>query len=220
MTVVLPLGASPKATLEVVRQLLHNPPGSHASPSATEQWRHDVDQLIVNAINTLPHGGVQVNRLHRMLEPSVAHSRSPATHSHPPSAPRMSSMLVASLATVDLRAELEHQHSGEDGRITIERQWERHGYQGRNLNGDFDAVDTTPMRQAARPPTPPTGSGVVARHLPHTATWWPGRTSSGPTCRRSTKGVSTPSSSCRSTPHRSSVQEEMRPSWPTISRWP
>jgi hypothetical protein len=159
MTAVLPLGASPQATLEVVRQLLHNPPGSHASPSATEQWHHDVDQLIVNAINTLPHGGVQVNCLHRTLEPSVAHSRSPATHSHPPSASRMSSVLVASLTTVDLRVKLEHQRSGEDGHITIKRQWERHGYQGRNLNGDFDAVDTTPMRQAARPPTPPAGSG-------------------------------------------------------------
>jgi hypothetical protein len=34
--VVTPLGAGPEATLEAVRQLLHNPPGLHASPSAVE----------------------------------------------------------------------------------------------------------------------------------------------------------------------------------------
>jgi hypothetical protein len=51
------LGLSPKATLEAACQLLHDPPGPHASPLAAEQWRHDVDQLIIAAINTLPHGG-------------------------------------------------------------------------------------------------------------------------------------------------------------------
>jgi hypothetical protein len=42
------------ATLLAARQLLNNPPPTGASPSATEQWRHNVDQLIVTAINT-PH---------------------------------------------------------------------------------------------------------------------------------------------------------------------
>jgi hypothetical protein len=55
--VVPPLGAGPEATLEAACQLLPNPPGSHASPSAAEQWRHDVDQLIVTTINTSPHEG-------------------------------------------------------------------------------------------------------------------------------------------------------------------
>jgi hypothetical protein len=36
-------GVGPEATVEAMRQLLHNPPGLHASPSAVEQWRHDVD---------------------------------------------------------------------------------------------------------------------------------------------------------------------------------
>jgi hypothetical protein len=40
--------------LLVVRQLLNNPPSTKASPSAIEQWHHDVDQLIIAAINT-PH---------------------------------------------------------------------------------------------------------------------------------------------------------------------
>jgi hypothetical protein len=43
MMVVTPPGAGPEATLEVARQLLHDPPGSHASPPTTKQWRHDVD---------------------------------------------------------------------------------------------------------------------------------------------------------------------------------
>jgi hypothetical protein len=38
-TAVTPPGAGPEAT----RQLLHNPPGPHASPSVAEQWRHNAD---------------------------------------------------------------------------------------------------------------------------------------------------------------------------------
>jgi hypothetical protein len=52
-----PLGTGLEATLEVARQLLHIPPGPHASPSAAEQWCHKVDELIIAAINTPPHGG-------------------------------------------------------------------------------------------------------------------------------------------------------------------
>jgi hypothetical protein len=42
------------ATLLAAHQLVNNPPPSEASPSATEQWCHDIDQLIVAAINTPP----------------------------------------------------------------------------------------------------------------------------------------------------------------------
>jgi hypothetical protein len=42
------------AALLAVCQLLNNPPSSKVSPSAAEQWRHDVNQLIVTAIN-MPH---------------------------------------------------------------------------------------------------------------------------------------------------------------------
>jgi hypothetical protein len=95
-TVAVPTpGAGPKATLEVAFQLLHNPLGPHALPSAAEQWRHDVDQLIIDAINT-PHRGLQANRLGGAPVPSAAHSRSPA-------APRASLVVcAASLATADL----------------------------------------------------------------------------------------------------------------------
>jgi hypothetical protein len=59
--VVRPPGAVPEAMLDAARQLLHNPPGLHASPSVVEQWHHDANQLIVVAINTMPHRGRQAN---------------------------------------------------------------------------------------------------------------------------------------------------------------
>jgi hypothetical protein len=56
-TAVSPASAGLEATLEVVHQLLHNPLGLHASPLVVEQWRHDVDQLVIAAINTPPQAG-------------------------------------------------------------------------------------------------------------------------------------------------------------------
>jgi hypothetical protein len=47
--------AGVNATLLVACQLLNNPPPSGASPSAAEEWRRNVDQLIVIAINTPLH---------------------------------------------------------------------------------------------------------------------------------------------------------------------
>jgi hypothetical protein len=49
--------AGVEATLVVAHRLLNNPPSVHASPSTAEQWCHDVDQLIVAAINTPHHEG-------------------------------------------------------------------------------------------------------------------------------------------------------------------
>jgi hypothetical protein len=94
------LGAEPEATLEVALQLLHDPPGLHASLSVAEQWHHNVDQLVVIAINMPPHVGQQANHPDGAPVLSIAHSRS-LTAPHVPSAPRA---LAASLATVDLRA--------------------------------------------------------------------------------------------------------------------
>jgi hypothetical protein len=75
MTAVPPPGAGPEATLEVVRQLLDNPIGAHASPSTVEQWHHDVDQLVVTAINTPSHGGRKVSHLGGAPVLSVTHLR-------------------------------------------------------------------------------------------------------------------------------------------------
>jgi hypothetical protein len=71
---------------------------------------------------------------------------------------------VASLPTADLRIELKHRRSREDDRITIKHRQERH----RNLDGDFGAANTTPMKQDAHTPTSPGSGGgcmVLAPHL-------------------------------------------------------
>jgi hypothetical protein len=87
-------------TILGTRQLLHNPSGPHALPSGVEQWCHDIDQLIIAAINTSPHGSGQVNLLSGVPVLSVAHSRSPVVHSHSPVALRVSLIVhAASLAT-------------------------------------------------------------------------------------------------------------------------
>jgi hypothetical protein len=104
-----PPAAGVEATLVVARWLLNNPPSAHASPSATEQWHHNVDQLIIMDINTPHHeGGRQ--------EPTVAHSHSPSTARAPPSTrvPRQTCVLL-SITTADLCDELIHRHRG--GRI-------------------------------------------------------------------------------------------------------
>jgi hypothetical protein len=46
-----------EAKLVVAHRLLNNPSSVHASPSAAKEWHHDVDQLIVTAINTPHHEG-------------------------------------------------------------------------------------------------------------------------------------------------------------------
>jgi hypothetical protein len=126
---------------------------------AVEQWRHDVDQVIIAAINTPPCGGRRMNRSSREPMPSAAHSRSPMAP-HVLSAPHAP---VASLSTLDLRAEHERRCSGENNRITIERCRERRC----NLDGDFGAADTTPVRQAARTPTSPGSGGGCMALSPH-----------------------------------------------------
>jgi hypothetical protein len=48
--------ASPSQPLKrpLLHQLLNNPPPARVSPSTAEQWHHDVDQIIIAAIN-MPH---------------------------------------------------------------------------------------------------------------------------------------------------------------------
>jgi hypothetical protein len=115
-----PSAVGVEATLVAARRLLNNSPSMHASPSSTEQWHHDADQLIVAAINTLHHeGGWQ--------ELMVAHSRSPSVARAPPSVGVPHQMRVLpSITMVDLRDELICRRRGEDSRITIERHRERH----------------------------------------------------------------------------------------------
>jgi hypothetical protein len=118
----------PDAALLAVRQLLNNPPLDGASPSAAEQWHHDVDQLIIAAINTPHREGRR--------QPSVQQSRFPLAARTPSMArvplgvpgtclPVRHHTPMASYRTMDLREEISHRQGGEDSRTTIEGNCER-----------------------------------------------------------------------------------------------
>jgi hypothetical protein len=94
--------------LLAAHKLLNNPPSSGASPSAAEQWRHDVDQLIIAAIN-MPH--------HTMRAPSIAHAP-PVLPNACPSAQCRAPM--SSYTTTDLREEINRCRGGEDNLTAIE----------------------------------------------------------------------------------------------------
>jgi hypothetical protein len=166
--------AGADATLLAARQLLNNPPPSGASPSAAEEWRRNVDQLVVAAINTPLH--------ERRCQPSAQYSHTPAAHAS--SAARASPVKharpvgpdarqttrhcapMASYATANLRAEINRRCGGEDGRVTIERRRERRrDIEGRNLEKDFDSHVPSRRSPSAREAYPPSsrelrGGGV------------------------------------------------------------
>jgi hypothetical protein len=78
-TYVSPLAAvGLKAVLLAVHQLLNNPPKTGASPSAAEQWRYDVDQLIVATINTPHREGWHQPSAQQSRFPSAVHAASMA----------------------------------------------------------------------------------------------------------------------------------------------
>jgi hypothetical protein len=112
----------PNAVLLAACQLLNNPPSAEASPSAAEQWRHNVDRLVIAAINTHREGRRQ---------PSVQQSRFPSAALAPsvvqasvcPLAQHHASM--ASYQTSDLREEINCRRGGEDSCTTIEHNRER-----------------------------------------------------------------------------------------------
>jgi hypothetical protein len=152
---ITPPAAGLEGALEVARALLHNPPDLDASPTAVEQWRNDVDQLIIVAINMPLHGGWQANHSCGSTEPSPALSCTP-TVAHTPTA--------ASFAMTDLRAELEHHRSREDGHTTIERRRKRR----RNLDSEYSAAKAAPTGHAAQPPSSLGtwgGCATLASHL-------------------------------------------------------
>jgi hypothetical protein len=167
-------------TLLVARQLLNNPPPSGAPPSAAEQWRHDVGQLVVTAINTLP----QERRRQPFAQysctpsmacaPSMAHA--PSIARAPPMEPnaRQSAQHrtpMVSYMTTDLKAEINHRRGGEDSYITIERQRKRcRNIEGHNPMKDFDShapVRGSPVARVPRPLAPLEFQGG-AWHRPHT----------------------------------------------------
>jgi hypothetical protein len=130
--------------LLATHQLLNNPPPSKASPLVVEQWHHDVDQLIVAAINT-PH--------------QDGRHQPPAQQSRVRSAARAPSM--ASYMMMDHREEINRRRGREDGHTTIEHHRERHqDIEGHNLEKDFDLHAPVRGGLVTHAPLPPNSLGV------------------------------------------------------------
>jgi hypothetical protein len=188
MTASPPAVAGLNSALLAVRQLLNNPPSTGVSPSAAEQWRHNVDRLIVAVIKS-PHrerrrqpSAHQSCFLSATRVPSVVQA-SPVLPGARPSAQHRAPM--ASYTMMDLMEEINRRRGGEDSRTTIERHHERHrDIEGCNLEKDFNMHAPVGGRQVAHAPLPPNSPGVSegAWHWPHTYVWWFGRASSSPTC--------------------------------------
>jgi hypothetical protein len=176
--------ATAEAMMHVVHQLLNNPRPLGASLLVVEQWRHDIDQLIITAINTPPLGenhqppeghactptppqapwaprvSFAVRLLSTARPPSMARAPSATCTSSGPWVP------VTSIATGDLRDEF-HCHKGENSRVSIERRRERRrNIKARNLEKDFSShspVREVPEPWAGHSPSPPAalrGGGV------------------------------------------------------------
>jgi hypothetical protein len=134
----------PDAALLAARQLLNNPPPARASPSTAEQWHHDVDQLVIAAINTPHRDGRRQPSAQQSRFPSAARApsvvqagaRPPAQHHAP----------MASYQTSDLREEINHRCGGEDSHTTIERSHERR----RDIEGRTSRETSTCMHQWVR----------------------------------------------------------------------
>jgi hypothetical protein len=82
---------------------------------------------------------------------------------------------VRGAQTDDLRAELNHRHTGEDVWISLERARERlQNIEGRNLDRDFAAeAPQTPMGARSQTGVPLAGVGCVALADHLRATSWP-----------------------------------------------
>jgi hypothetical protein len=200
--------ATVEATMHAVHQLRNNPPPLGASPSAVEQWRHDIDQLIIVAINTPPLGGGGDHR------PPVGHSCTPtppqapwalcvSSATHPPFAARQPSVVrppsvarapsaarvpsgpwvpVMSIAMGNLCDEL-RRHEGKTVMSPLS-------------TGERGVVTSNPITlrrilalihqyvkfQGHGLDTPPTPQQLRegAWHSLHTSAWWSSRPSSGP----------------------------------------
>jgi hypothetical protein len=117
-----PPAAGPEGMLAATCTLLHNPPGPDASPEVAEQWRNDIDQLIVAMINMSSYRRLPSHHSDGTPAPSLALSCT-STTARTPSTARASTAsrrAATSLATTNLGAELDCHSVGEDGWTTIE----------------------------------------------------------------------------------------------------
>jgi hypothetical protein len=143
------------------------PTPARASTSAAEQWRHDVDQLVIAAINTPHREGWR--------QPSAQQSRFS-------SAVRTPSVVQAPLGLPGACLPVQHCTP----LATIERNRERRrDIEGRNLERDFDLHTPVGACQVAHAPLPLAPGefrgGGGAWRWPHICVWWSGHPSSGST---------------------------------------
>jgi hypothetical protein len=101
----------PDAALLAARQLLNNPPPAGALPSTDEQWHHDVDQLVITAINTPQREGRRQPSAQQSHFPSAM--RAPSVAQAPPVLPGACPSVqhrasMPSYQTTDLREEINH----------------------------------------------------------------------------------------------------------------
>jgi hypothetical protein len=111
-----------------------------------KQWRDDVDRLLGMAHSTSTRLRPRSSRRQREATTSV---RSPS---------------VRGAQTDDLLAELNHRHTGEDARVSLERACERRqNIEGRNLDRDLAAeAPQTPMGARSQTGVPLAGVGCAA----------------------------------------------------------
>jgi hypothetical protein len=132
------------------RELLHNPPGTAASPDALRQWRDDIDRLLNLAQVSPGSAGGSVPRQCRRQSGASGSVHSPS---------------VRSARTEDLRVELNRRRAGEDARVTIERaRVRRLSIEGQNLEAELDAAMPKPQG-LAQAPVAGVGCVVLADHL-------------------------------------------------------
>ncbi|KAJ1294042.1 hypothetical protein BS78_01G115900 [Paspalum vaginatum] len=146
--------AAASGPLAAVRELLRNPPGPAASPSALAQWRSDVDRLIHLAEVTPgpartgsrppPSSGGRSNR--RRQHDAATSVRSPS---------------VRSAQTEDLRAELNRRRAGTH--TTVEQpRVQPNAAKGKNLDAAFAAAAPKPPAYVQPPVGVQAPPGVIS----------------------------------------------------------
>ena len=125
--------------LSAARELLRNPPGAGASPSAMAQWQTDVDQLIQMAQVVAPGS----SRAVALPLPNNASGSQRRRQGNASASVRSPS--VRGAPTEDLRAELNRRHAraGTQAPPAGAQEYQRN-IEVRNLDPDFAAVQQKP----------------------------------------------------------------------------
>ena len=145
--------------LDAAKVLLRHPPPPGASPSAMQQWRNDVERLILAAENT-PSSARAGSR--PPLPPSGGR---PARRGPETAAASVRSPTVRGAETKDLRAELNRRRAGTHTTTVQQPRAQPNVVKGKNLDNEFAAAVPQPLACAQVPGvarSPPGASSVGA----------------------------------------------------------